>query len=81
MSQEKPMQRYLTPRQAADYLGLSIWSLYRLVGRRAIPFIPLRPSRSAAADGRTSLRFDAMALDRWMQRQAVQAVQAVTDEN
>jgi excisionase family DNA binding protein len=78
MNQEEPTRRYLTLRQAANYLGLSVWSLYRLVGRRAIPFIPLRPSRSAAADGRTSLRFDAIALDRWMQKRTVHAV---TDEN
>ena len=74
MVNEPQMQRYLTPRQTATYLGISVWSLYRLVGRRAIPFIALRPSQSRSGDGRASLRFDAVTLDRWMQKQTVQAV-------
>ena len=75
MSEEKStQQRYMTPRQTANYLGLSVWSLYRLVGRRAIPFIALRPSHSGAGAGRASLRFDATTLDRWMQKQTVRAV-------
>lgn len=71
---ETSAQRYLTPQQAAKYLGLSVWSVYRLVGRRAIPFIALKPSGPGNGDGRASMRFDSIALDRWMQKHVVPAV-------
>ena len=74
MNGDPNSQRYLSPGQAAAYLSLSVWTLYRLVGRRAIPFIALRPSGSSA--GRASLRFDRDALDRWMQKQTVRPVSA-----
>ena len=75
MTEETIVHRYLAPKAAASYLGLSVWSLYRLVERRAIPFIPLRPSRSGAqSEGRPSLRFDTAALDLWMKKQTVRPV-------
>lgn len=55
--------RYLTVEQAAAYLQVSKWSLYKLVERRDIPFIPF---------GRL-LRFDRMAIDRWVEKRSVQA--------
>ena len=66
--------RYLSPKEAASYLSLSVWSLYRLVSRRSIPFIALRPGRAESGHGRATLRFDAVELDRWMHKQAIRAV-------
>ena len=75
-------KRYLPPKAAASYLGLSVWSLYRLVERRAIPFIPLHPSKSwVRAGGRASLRFDTAALDLWMKTQTIRAVPENIDIN
>lgn len=67
--------RYIDAKGAAAYLGLSVWSVYRLVDHRAIPFIPLRPSSvGSTRSGRASLRFDMEALDGWMKRQMVKPV-------
>ena len=64
--------RYVGTRQAAHYLGLSVFSVYRLVERRAIPFVPLYPSGSSRkASHRPSVRFDLEALDLWMRKQTV----------
>jgi len=73
--------RYLTPKQAAAYLGLSVFSVYRLVERRAIPFVPLYPSgRTAPNAGRPSVRFDIEALDAWMKKQTVKSSANYVDE-
>ena len=74
MNEENLNKRYFKPQEAANYLGISVWSLYRLVNRRSIPFIALHPSNSNSSHGRASLRFDAVALDRWMQKQVVRSV-------
>jgi len=72
--------RYLDAKKASAYLGLSVWSLYRLVDHRAIPFIPLRPSNAGNTKmGRVSLRFDLEALDCWMRRQTVKPVSPPVD--
>ena len=71
--------RYLTPKAAADYLGLSVFSIYRLVARRAIPFIPLHPS-GPTVGRRPSVRFDIGALDGWMKKQAVKSCSQHIDE-
>ena len=72
--------RYLTTKGAATYLGLSVFSIYRLVDRRAIPFVPIRPSAgSLAGAGRASLRFDTRELDQWMHRQTVAPVEDSID--
>jgi predicted DNA-binding transcriptional regulator AlpA len=71
--------RYVGARQAAGYLGLSVFSIYRLVERRAIPFIPLHPS-GAKEPGRASVRFDLHALDTWMQKQTVKPLANFIDE-
>jgi hypothetical protein len=64
--------RYLTPRQAAAYLNVSVWTIYRLVEQRQIPFIPLTAvQKSSSAKKRPSLRFDVKALDRWMEQRAI----------
>ena len=59
-----PSFRYLSVNAAARYLGRSDKALYRLVGRREIPFIK---------QGRRLL-FDRVALDKWMARGKVDAV-------
>ena len=71
--------RYLTPKQAASYLGLSVFSVYRMVERRAISFVPLYPSgRSGTA--RPSVRFDIEVLDAWMKKQTVRSAAEHVDE-
>ena len=74
-------QRYLSPKDAAIYLGLSVFSIYRLVERRAIPFVPLYPSgRTAKSTNRPSVRFDIEALNAWMKKQAVRPAAEYIDE-
>ena len=73
--------RYLSPKQTAVYLGLSVFSVYRLVERRAIPFVPLYPSGSAGKpSNRPSVRFDIEALDAWMRKQMVKPSTEHVDE-
>lgn len=73
--------RYLSPKQAATYLGLSVFSVYRLIEGRAIPFVPLYPSgRSGNAEARPSVRFDVEALDAWMKKQTVKSAVEHIDE-
>jgi excisionase family DNA binding protein len=71
--------RYLSPKQAAAYLGLSVFSVYRLVERRALPFIPLHPSGRIATK-RASVRFDIDALDTWMRKQTIRPARDYVDE-
>jgi excisionase family DNA binding protein len=71
--------RYLSPRAAAQYLGLSVFSVYRLIARRAIPFIPIHPSGPKAC-GRASVRFDIHTLDAWMRKQTVKPLSDYVDE-
>lgn len=73
--------RYLSPKQAAVYLGLSVFSVYRLVERRAIPFIPVYPSGTKTNTGsRASVRFDVQSLDAWMQKQTIKPLATFIDE-
>ncbi len=71
--------RYLTAKQTAAYLGISVFSIYRLVERRAVPFIPLHPSK-AGFKQRPAIRFDVQALDIWMRAQTVKPMTAFIDE-
>jgi len=67
--------RFLNISTASNYLGLSKWSLYRMVENRQIPFIPLSPSGTAGSKTkRPTLRFDRLALDRWMEAQTIPAI-------
>jgi len=70
--------RYLTAKGAAQYLGLSVFSIYRLVERRSIPFVPLYPSGDKRR--RPSVRFDVEALDIWMRKHAVKPAQQFVDQ-
>ena len=71
--------RYVSPKEAARYLGLSVFSIYRLVQRRAIPFIPLHPS-GISPTSRPSVRFDLQALDAWMKKHTVKPLAEYVDE-
>lgn len=71
--------RYVNTKQAAAYLAVSVFSVYRLIERRAIPFIPLHPSGENET-GRGSVRFDLHALDAWMQKQTVKPLANFIDE-
>ena len=68
--------RYLDVHGAAAYLNVSRWTLYKLVERRKIPFIPIQPAEEADEAKRAIVRFDAIALDRWMAKQAINPAQA-----
>jgi len=73
--------RYLSAKQAAMYLGISVFSVYRLVERRAIPFVPLYPSgNTRKPTKRPSVRFDIEALDRWMKKQTIKPAAEYIDE-
>jgi excisionase family DNA binding protein len=73
--------RYLNAKQAAQYLGLSVFSVYRLVQRRAIPFAPVHPSGATGrSSNRPSVRFDIEALDAWMRKQMVKPKTEYVDE-
>lgn len=71
MSMDQSVARYLDIQGAAAYLHLSRWTLYKLVQRRRIPFIPIAPSEEGAAK-RAIVRFDRVALDAWMRGQMVE---------
>lgn len=58
-------KRYLNVDEVAAYLGFSKASIHRLVDTRAIPFC-----KPGGLDG---LRFDIKAIDKWIERQTVQA--------
>jgi|CXWL01.1.fsa_nt_gi predicted DNA-binding transcriptional regulator AlpA len=77
VSMEQPVARYLDVQGAAAYLHLSRWTLYKLVERRRIPFIPIQPAEGGEAK-RAIVRFDALVLDRWMAQQAVNPPSAST---
>ena len=62
MDQER---RYLNIKEVAAYLGLSKWTIYDLVDKRRIPFIPL---------SRKALRFDRFRIDKWMEKKEVGTV-------
>ena len=70
-----PGARYLDVHGAAAYLQVSRWTLYKLIERRRIPFIPIQPAEEGEAK-RAIVRFDAQALDRWMAKQAVNPPQS-----
>ena len=63
-------KRYLTIQELASYLGVSRWSLYKLVQRRKIPFIPLTFD-GGGENGKCIVRFDVQEIDRWLKRKSV----------
>ena len=78
---DRIMTRYVSAKQAAQYLGVSVFSIYRLIERRAIPFVPLYPSGARGeSSNRPSVRFDIEALDAWMRKQTVKPLTEYVDE-
>jgi len=68
-------KRYLTAQQAADYLSLSVWTIYRKVEHRQIPFISLGTAGGSVGKSRKPIiRFDVKVLDRWMEQQTIESV-------
>ena len=55
-------KRYFNIHEVAAYLGVSRFTVYRLIDRRKIPFIPLTSK---------SYRFDRLRIDKWMERKEV----------
>jgi excisionase family DNA binding protein len=72
---DHPLGRYLDVQGAAAYLRLSRWTLYKLIERRRIPFIPIHPTEGGEVK-RAMVRFDSQALDRWMAAQSVNPPEA-----
>lgn len=64
-------KRYLSTNELSDYLGISKWSLYKLVQRRSIPFIPIVIEGSGKGAGKNLVRFDILEIDKWMKKRAV----------
>jgi len=58
-----PLKRYMDVGELAEYLGVSKWLVYKFIEGRDIPFVPF---------GRL-IRFDRLAIDRWVERRTVQA--------
>lgn len=56
-------QRYLRVEQAAKFLGVSRWTIHRLVKDQRIPFVPIRGA----------IRFDREDLVSWVESMKVPA--------
>lgn len=63
-------KRYLSTNELSDYLGISKWSLYKLVQRRNIPFIPI-VIEGRKNNGKSLVRFDTREIDKWMKKRSV----------
>lgn len=58
-------KRFLNIKELGEYVGLSRWTIYALVDKRKIPFIPL---------SRKALRFDRIHIDKWMEKKEVKTL-------
>jgi excisionase family DNA binding protein len=58
-------KRFMDISELADYLGLSRWTVYKLINHRRLPFIPV---------SKRTLRFDRLKIDQWMEKQTVKTV-------
>ncbi len=56
-----PARQLLSVVQAAEYTGLSVHTVYRMVSQRRIPYVKV---------GRL-MKFDVRLLDQWLERQTV----------
>lgn len=54
-------------------MSISRWSLYKLVQRRLVPFIPLTINETSdnQAQGKALIRFDIEALNQWMTKRMI----------
>ncbi|MBU2572750.1 MAG: helix-turn-helix domain-containing protein [Elusimicrobia bacterium] len=73
IDEPKINKRYLTILEATEYLGVSRWSLYKLVQRRLVPFIPIATNVDSYNHviGKAIIRFDIQTLDKWMAKNAI----------
>ena len=55
-----PMRRLLRTKEAAEYLGMSPWSLRQMVEHRELPYV-------SVGDHTSAWRFDVRDLDRWIE--------------
>lgn len=61
MTTHNAAPRLLTIKEAAAYTGLAVSTLYKMTGRRQIPYIKMG----------SLLKFDLAALDKWIKDQTV----------
>ena len=75
-------KRYLTVQEASDYLSISRWSLYKLVQRRLVPFIPLtiKETSDNQVQGKALIRFDIAALNQWMTKRMIRPLNVNSKE-
>lgn len=66
MSTKSPLmnRRLLTIKEVADYMGLSVHTLYTMVAQRRIPHVKV---------GRL-VKFDVETLDKWIKQQSVMPI-------
>lgn len=57
----KPPKRFLNVKEVAAYLGVSRYTIFRLIRLREIPFIPFGRAR----------RFDVQAIDQWLLKRTI----------
>ncbi len=62
---DKLERRFLTMDELEGYLSLSKRSIYHLISKRELPFIPL---------SKRLYRFDRIAIDKWMLKRQVQSL-------
>jgi len=69
------INRFLNIHEAAEYLRMSRWYLYKMVERRRVPFIPMphceEDPQPSLKRRKLTVRFDATALDQWMAKKAI----------
>ena len=58
-------KKYMNIRELAVYLCLSRITIYRMIQKRKLPFIPL---------SKRALRFDVQEIDRWMRKNEVKTL-------
>jgi excisionase family DNA binding protein len=58
-------KRFMDIDELAEYLGISRWTVYKLISKRRLPFIPI---------SKRTFRFDRLKIDQWMEKQGIKAV-------
>ena len=61
MSMHNLVHRFLTIKETAAYTGLAVSTLYKMIGRRQIPYIKMG----------SLVKFDLAALEKWIKSQTV----------
>ncbi len=68
MKPSAPLRRLINVREAAEYTGLSPYTLYTMVSQRRIPFVKVGGA----------LRFDLALLDEWIANNTVMPIRKKT---